>query len=133
MADAVTTQIIRNGARNFSVRLTNVSDGTGETNVAKVDKSTLVGVSGTEPASLSLLGTEHFIQGFEAVKITWDHTSDVTGLVLAGAYGQDFTAQGGVHDTGSGGSGDILLTTVGSAAANDTYDVTLHFKKKGSV
>jgi len=132
MADTVTTQIIRNGARNFSVRLTNISDGTGETTpVQKVDKSTLVGILGKEPASLSLMQAEYSIQGFEAVKLSWDQTSDVTSMVMTNSDYRDFRQQGGMHDTGTGGNGDILLTTIGTPAANDTYDITLHFKKKG--
>lgn len=131
MADTVTSQVLRDGPRNYSVRLTNISDGTGETNVVKVDKSTLVTGSGDEPSSLTLLRAEYSIQGFEAVKVSWDRTTDVTSLVMAGDDYRDFSAYGGMHDTGSGGNGDILISTIGTPAANDTYDVTLHFKKKG--
>lgn len=130
-ADTVTTQIIRDGARNFSVRLTNISNGDGETDALKVDKSTLVGINGTEPDSLVLLRAEYSIQGFEAVKLTWDRDADVTSLVMSGDDYRDFTKQGGMLDTGTGGAGDIFVSTIGSAATNDTYDITLHFKKKG--
>lgn len=131
MADTVTTQVLNDGPRNYVIRLTNISDATGETNVVKVDKSTLVGVHGTEPDSLALVSANCFIQGFEAVKLTWDHTADVTFCVLAGDGFDTFHKTNPINDTGSGGTGDILLSTVGVAAANDTYDITLHFKKKG--
>ena len=39
MADAVTTQTIIDGERNCVMKFTNVSDGTGESAVAKVDVS----------------------------------------------------------------------------------------------
>lgn len=131
MADTVTSKVMVDGPRNYVVHLTNISDGTGETNVLKVDKSTLVGPNGAEPDKLTLLKATWSVQGFEAVKLIWDHTTDVTALVLSGVNYNDWTEYGGYHDGGTGGAGDILLTTVGTPAANDTYDVTLHFKKQG--
>jgi len=41
MADAVTTQIIHDGDRQVVMKFTNISDGTGEAAVQKVDVSTL--------------------------------------------------------------------------------------------
>ena len=41
MADAVTSTTILDGDKDFIVQLTNVSDGTGESAVAKVDVSSL--------------------------------------------------------------------------------------------
>ena len=41
MADAVTSQTIQDGERKAVLKFTNVSDGTGETNVVKVDVSSL--------------------------------------------------------------------------------------------
>ena len=131
MADTVTTQTIIDGPRNLVVRLTNISDGTGESNVAKIDKSSLVGPNGLEPDGLTLLNATYSVQGFEGVKISWDHTSDVTAAVLTGDNFDTWERHGGQHDTGSGGTGDVLVSTIGTPAANDTYDITLHFKKQG--
>ena len=41
MADAVTSQTIQDGARHVVMSFTNVSDGTGESAVTKVDVSAL--------------------------------------------------------------------------------------------
>jgi hypothetical protein len=41
MADAVTSTTIQDGEKDFIVQLTNVSDGTGESAVKKVDVSAL--------------------------------------------------------------------------------------------
>ena len=41
MADAVTSQTIQDGERVAVMRFTNVSDGTGESAVAKIDVSSL--------------------------------------------------------------------------------------------
>ena len=41
MADAVTSQTIQDGVKNVVMKFTNISDGTGESAVAKVDVSAL--------------------------------------------------------------------------------------------
>ena len=48
MADAVTTQVLQDGERLYIAKFTNISDGTGETKVTKVD------VSGLNPSSQGL-------------------------------------------------------------------------------
>ena len=41
MADAVTSQTIQDGVKNVVMKFTNISDGSGESAVAKVDVSAL--------------------------------------------------------------------------------------------
>ena len=53
MADAVTSQTIQDGARHVVMSFTNVSDGTGEAAVKKVDVSAL----GSDPMSGSACST----------------------------------------------------------------------------
>lgn len=130
MADTVGTDVLFNGTRKYIVRLTNISDGTGESAVVKVDKSTLTNGNGTEPGKLSLVYAEWSISGFSSVKLLFDHTTDDELLVLAPGNGfRNFSAQGGFPDPGStGGTGDVLLTTAG-ATATATYDILLEFIK----
>ena len=132
MADLVDTYTLLDGRRHLVRRFTNISDGTGESDVVKVDISTLTGPDGANPPStLSIEYIQYSIQGFEAVRLEWDATTDDIIAVLAGDGYMDFREHGGFHDPFStGGTGDILLTTVGTAAANDTYDITIKFKKK---
>ena len=47
MADAVTSQTLADGPRNVVMKFTNVSDGTGEAAVTKVDVSALAGAPST--------------------------------------------------------------------------------------
>ena len=54
MADAVTTIVTNNGAKNYQARFTNISDGTGESAVIKIDKSTLVNEMGLSLQSSTL-------------------------------------------------------------------------------
>lgn len=131
MADAVDSMTIFSGRRRHVVRLTNVSDGTGESAVAKVDISALVGPNGSAPTSTVVERIDYNIQGFSSVALYWDHTTDDEIAVLpAGTGCIDEWAAGGRHDPKStGGTGDILLTTNG-AAADATYDITLWLRLK---
>jgi hypothetical protein len=134
MADTVTTSTIFPTASSTSrskrlvMRFTNSSDGTGESGIAKVDKSTLVGLNGLEPSKIAIDKIEYAITGM-SVKISYDRTSDVTVAIVSG-YGEiDMTQAGGIQDLTTGDTGDILFTTIGHSSG-DTYDITLHMRKK---
>lgn len=128
MADTVDTLVIFNQAPSYVARFTNISDGTGEAAVIKVDKSTLVGLLKAEPAKLCIKEVQWSIQGFTSVRILWDHTTDDEACVLAAGNGYfNYTLGGnaGLVDPGStGGTGDVLITTAG-AVSGATYDITL--------
>lgn len=125
MADAVTSQTLVSGPRRHVVVLTGVSDGTGETAAVKVDKSALKDANGAEPSALSIQKIQWTTQGFTYLKLAFDHTADDTAVVLAGVGCLDFSSYGGLKDPASaGGTGDLLLTSVG-AAAGDTYTILL--------
>lgn len=128
MADAVTSQILVDSATNVVMKLTNISDGTGEAAVLKVDVSTLTGA----PDKVKITGIDYDISGM-SVNLLWDATTDVTGIVLAPGQAQmDFTKIGGlINNAGTGVTGDIMLTTIGHSAG-DTYSIVLHMKKKSS-
>lgn len=125
MADTVTTQVVQNSKSEYVVHLTGVSDGTGEAAVVKIDKSTLTNVGGVEPHMISIMSARWAIQGYTYIKILWDHSTDDLALILSGNGYDNFEAAGGLRDPGtSGGTGDVLLTSVG-AASGATYDITL--------
>lgn len=131
MADAVTTNVIFSGRRRYVARFTNVSDGTGESAVKKVDVSTLVGPDGTPPTHTVIEWVEYDIQGFTDVRLLFDATTDDTAVILGPGQGSlDFTGYGGLKDPKSSGTtGDIMLTTTG-AASGDTYTITLALRLK---
>ena len=123
MADTVDTQVLFNGTRRYVVRLTNISDGTGESAVVKIDKSTLTNGNGTEPGKLSIVEAQWAIQGFASIRLLWDHTTDDEAMVLDGNGFRDFSDTGGLPDPGTaGGTGDLILTTNG-AVSGATYDI----------
>ena len=131
MADTVDTQVRFDGLNRYSVRIQNRSDGTGESGVVKVDKSTLTGpIVGTEPGRLALEEIRWAVQGFVSVRLDWDHTTDDELITLSGNGYESFRETGKVVDPNStGGTGDVLLTTNG-AVSGATYDITMTFKKK---
>jgi hypothetical protein len=126
MADTVTTKVISTGPRYSVVHLTNISDGTGESLVTKVDISTLKLANGLAPTKTALVEVQWSIQGFSSVRLYWDHTTDDTMAVLGQGNGyMEFGTLGQLADPASaGGTGDILLTTA-TSVADASYDITL--------
>lgn len=130
MADVVDTRTIFLGTRKAAFRFTNVSDGTGESAVVKVDISTFLNSHGVAPTKTVIEQLEWAIQGFTSVRLFWDHTADDEIAVLSGAGFKDYREYGGMTDPASaGGTGDILITTAG-AASGATYDITLTLRWK---
>jgi len=132
MADSVNTNTLFSGTRRKIYQFTNVSDGTGESAVVKVDISTLTGPNKSAPPSkLVVEAIDYNIQGFTSVTLYFDATTDDEIAVLpAGSGVVDFTYGGGLVDPqSSGATGDIVLTTTG-AAANASYDITLYVRLK---
>jgi|TARA_E500000178_G_scaffold356338_1_gene433504 hypothetical protein len=130
MADAVTSTTILDGDKDFIVQLTNVSDGTGESAVTKVDVSGLSTRSsdGAACTGVKLNKIFYSILGFTKIGLFWDASSDTLCMELnPSADGVlDFSPFGGLQNTsGSGKTGDIQLTTTGHSSG-DTYMIVLH-------
>jgi hypothetical protein len=126
LADAVASQILVDGARNCVMKFTNVSDGTGEAAVLKVDVSAL----SNAPARVSIEGIQATTFGM-GVDILWDATADVVVWHVPQDVDvdQDFTSFGGIpNNAGAGITGDIMFTTIG-ATAGDRYSIILKLKK----
>ena len=131
MADAVTTQTIIDGERNCVMKFTNVSDGTGESAVAKVDVSALASnAAGVACSEVRVLRISHAIVGM-SVQLFLDATTNVLLAELAESSNghMDFKDFGGLpNNAGSGKTGDILFTTKGHSSG-DTYSITLEMTK----
>lgn len=131
MADAVTTQTIIDGERNCVMKFTNVSDGTGESAVAKVDVSALASnAAGVACSEVRVMRVSHAIVGM-SVQMFLDASSNVLLMELAESSNghMDFKDFGGLpNNAGSGKTGDILFTTKGHSSG-DTYSITLEMVK----
>lgn len=125
MADAVSSQTLVDSERYTVMKFTNLSDGTGESAVTKVDVSTLSGA----PTAVKINRIWYDVSGM-AVTILWDATSDVRCLELGSNTGEmDFRDFGGlINNGGSGVTGDIQFTTTGHSSG-DSYTIILEMAK----
>lgn len=131
MADAVTTEYIYSGHKRKTIHLTNISDGTGESDVVKVDVSALTYNIGQSVTHMKVNAIDYNIQGFTYVALEFDATTDDEIAVLPAGSGRlDWYAFGGKTDPQTTGStGDILLTT-GGPTSGATYDITIEMEAK---
>lgn len=141
MVDVVTTQILENGPRRIVVKFTNVSDGTGETGVVKID-ATASGPYGVNIGGrlfyplthLKIVDLMYDISGMQ-VRIQWEASSNVDAFIASGAGAGPFKMlderagfQGIVNNGGSGVTGSIAFTTIG-ATSGDSYTIIMTLTK----
>lgn len=137
MADTVTTQTLKDSASTWAVKLTNVSDGTGESGVVKVSANSLIASDGGSTQRLSInklfwniaRGTSSLQD--PRVTLAWRGTSNTTIVTLTGSGTLDLTTNIQApltNNAGAGANGDILLTTTGFTASAG-YTLILEGKK----
>ena len=131
MPDAVATQEIHDGDRIVVMKFTNISDGTGEGTVKKVDVSALQAHTSTKkvPSTVDILRIWYDCSGM-SVAMLWDATANVVAWTASDGSGYlDFRPIGPlVNNAGTGVTGDILFTTYGHTA-NDSYSIVLEMSK----
>jgi len=131
MADTVTSQKIVDGERNVIMKFTNISDGTGESAVLKVDVSALTpSASGAVCNRVTVTKIYIATHGME-VRMFWDATTDVPFFLSSPAATQtlDFSNFTGItNDAGAGVTGDIVFST-SDASAGDSYWCILEMVK----
>ena len=132
MADAVTSQTLIDGGKQAVMKFTNVSDGSGEAAVTKVDVSALEdSVDGDACTGVVIERIWWQCIGMK-VKILWDATTDAFCIELGENQSgdHDYSVFGGLtNNAGSGKTGDVQFTTVGHTSA-DTYTIILYMRKK---
>ena len=131
MADAVPSQTLSDGPKYAVMKFTNISDGTGEDAVTKVD------VSGLDTSADGDTCTGVVIERIwwqcigMKVQILWDASSNLLCIELGENQSgdHDYTIFGGLtNNAGSGKTGDIDFTTVGHTSG-DTYTVIMYLRK----
>jgi hypothetical protein len=132
MADAVTSQTLSDGPKYAVIKFTNISDGTGESAVTKVDVSALASSADGDACTGVVIERIWWQCIGMKVQILWDATSDQFCIELGEnqSGNHDYTIFGGLtNNAGTGKNGDIKFTTVGATAA-DTYTVILYLRKQ---
>tara|TARA_R100000951_G_scaffold45986_1_gene38988 strand:- start:578 stop:1021 length:444 start_codon:yes stop_codon:yes gene_type:complete len=134
MADAVTTQVLQDGERLYIAKFTNISDGSGEAKVTKVD------VSGLNPSSQGLACIGVKISKIYAqtedmgVDIYWvgDPTPANDALAMTIPQGQLYDIgydpsipYNGTGALGTNEAGNVAFSTR-NASSGDTYTIILY-------
>ena len=130
MADTVTTQTISDTSGvKFVTKLTNISDGTGETLVKKVDASELTFM--TEDGNRKISKIWYSINtnsNKSGVEIVWDGTTNATALFLSGnGYWDLRTAGNEIINNSTTPTGDVLLSTK-NFVSGDNYSIVIEFR-----
>jgi len=130
MADIITTQTITDTSGvKFVSKITNFSDGTGETQVKKIDASEVTFM--TEDGNRKLARVWYSINtanNKSAVELIWDGVTNATAMLLSGnGYFDLRTAGNEVTNNATTPTGDVLLSTK-NFANGDNYTIILEFR-----
>ena len=131
MADAVISQTIQDGERTAILKFTNVSDGTGESAVKKVDVSALTKNSAGQTCTSVSVARIYWATVGMSVKLEFDASTNVLLLGLpADSTGDEFydLFSGIPNNAGSGVTGDIDFTTT-AHSSGDSYSIILVLNK----
>ena len=136
MADAVTSQTIIDTDKRAVIKLTNLSDGSGESAVEKVDVAGLNTNAAGETCSRVTIDQIWYDIGGMRVALEWNASTNVVATVLGGSAAagnvqghMDFRSFGGIkNNAGSGIDGDIDLSTSGHTNL-DHYTIVLELRK----
>ena len=130
MADTVSSQVLADTSGvKYVVKLTNFSDGTGETNVVKVDASgtTFMTEDGNRKIA-KIWYSVNTANSKSAVELIWDGTTNATALLLSGQGFFDFRTSGDeITNNASTPTGDVLLSTK-NFALGDNYSLVIEFR-----
>jgi hypothetical protein len=128
MANTITKTTMHDGHKNAVVHLYLLSDGS----AGDITDNVLVDASALSPApsTVRIMKLWWSFSGFTG-RLEFDASTDTGGWVLGDTDGfMDFTSIGGIQSTaGSGETGDILLTTLGFAAATDMGTLIIQIQK----
>ena len=130
MADTVSTQTLTDTTGvKFAVKMTNYSDGTGETLVKKVDASatTFMTEDGNRKIS-KIFYSVNTANPKSAVELIWDGETNATAVLLSGQGFWDLRADGNeITNNATTPTGDVLLSTK-NFAIGDNYTILVVFR-----
>ena len=130
MADTVSTQTLTDTTGvKFAVKMTNFSDGTGETLVKKVDASELTFMTEDGNRKISkIFYSINTANPKSAVELIWDGETNATAVLLSGQGFWDLRADGNeITNNATTPTGDVLLSTK-NFALGDNYTILVVFR-----
>ena len=130
MADVVSTQVLTDTTGvKFGVKMTNISDGTGENLVKKVDASNTTFMTEDGERKISkIFWSVNTQSGKSAVELIWDGETNATAVTLSGQGFWDLRADGNeIVNNATTPTGDVLLSTK-NFANGDNYTIIAEFR-----
>ena len=130
MADTVSSLTIADTSGvKFTTKLTNFSDGTGETDVKKVDASETTFMTEDCNRKISkIYWSVNTSDNKSAVELTWDGATNATAVLLSGHGFWDLRDAGNeITNNASTPTGDVLLSTK-NFANGDNYTIIVEFR-----
>ena len=130
MADVVTSQTIVDTVGTKTVmKFTNISDGSGETLVTKMDASALNFMTeDAERVLAKIYWSVNTTNGKSGVEILWDGATNATALFLSGQGFMDLRTDGNsIPNNATTPTGDVLLSTK-NFASGDNYTIIVEFR-----
>ena len=130
MADTVTTQTIADTSGvKYVIKMTNLSDGSGENNVNKIDASTTTFM--TEDGERRIARVYYSVNVSDSksgVELIWDGVANATALFLSGQGTIDLRTDGNSFpNNATTPTGDVLLSTK-NFAKGDNYSILVEFR-----
>ncbi len=130
MADIVSTQVLTDTTGvKYGVKMTNISDGTGENLVKKIDASTTTFMTEDGERKISkIFWSVNTQSGKSAVELIWDGETNATAVTLSGQGFWDLRADGNeIANNATTPTGDVLLSTK-NFANGDNYTILVVFR-----
>jgi hypothetical protein len=114
---AAATRYLVKGQNKVVINVTGVFSAADETDTVLIDLSALTGPDGTAPTAVRVDEITWTVFDIDYVQLEWDHDTDDVVERLSGQGYMDFRPAGGKNDPRStGGTGDLILSTIGGAA-----------------
>ena len=130
MADTVSVQTLTDTTGvKFAVKMTNISDGTGENLVTKVDASNTTFMTEDGERKISkIYWSVNTQSGKSSVELLWAGATNATAVLLSGHGFWDLRDAGNeITNNSTTPTGDVLLSTK-NFANGDNYTIIVEFR-----
>ena len=130
MADIVTTQVLSDTSGvKYVAKLTNISDGSGESLVKKIDASTTTFMTADGNRKIAKIWwSVNTTKANASVELVWDGDTNATAILLNGqGYWDLRTAGNEIINNATTPTGDVLLSTR-DFVVGDNYTILVEFR-----
>ena len=130
MADIVTTQVLSDTSGvKYVAKMTNISDGSGESLIKKIDASTTTFMTADGNRKIAKIWwSVNTTKANASVELVWDGDTNATAILLNGqGYWDLRTAGNEIINNATTPTGDVLLSTR-DFVVNDNYTILVEFR-----